>query len=79
MRTLASLIELSQAAVFWPLHFSILQLLISVCTVHSSTAYFLVALLVDFPGIIIKYLTYFSLNIHSINMINPIQTTYSDT
>jgi len=28
--------------------------------------------------IIVKYLTYFSFTIHSINMINPIQPTFSD-
>jgi hypothetical protein len=49
MRTLASLMDFSQSALFFDpsFPFSVLHLLISV---HGSTIGFLVVLLVDFPG-----------------------------
>jgi hypothetical protein len=56
-----------------------------------STFYLLVVLSVDFPGdysyylhtylftyLLTYLLTYFSFTVHSINMTNPIQTTYFD-
>jgi hypothetical protein len=46
--------------------FLILHLLISLCKQFHHL--FLAVLLVDFPGIIIKYLAYFSFTTHSINM-----------
>ena len=56
--------------------FLILHLLLSVCTQFYHLL--LVFLLVDFPQVCVKYLTYFSFSIHFVKISNPIQPTYSD-
>jgi hypothetical protein len=65
-------------ALFYNLFFQflILRLLIRVCTQFHHL--FLVVFLSTSQRIIIKYLNYSSFNIHSINMTNPIQPTYSN-
>jgi len=77
MWTFTSLMDFSQSALFLGPSFQSYAF-INVCwyTVPPSVVWsssYLTSL-----SIIVKYLTYFSFTIHSINMTNPIQPNYSD-
>jgi len=70
--------DFSHSALFFDLSSSFEFSIYSYLFVHSFTTCFLVILLADFLGISVKYSTYFSFTIHSVNITNPIQLSFSD-
>jgi hypothetical protein len=76
--TFTFFVYFSQSALFFDLIFHFLIVFINTCLYTVPPSVFWSPSYPSSLRIIVKYLTYFSLTIPSVNMTKPIQPTYSD-